>query len=927
MCFVRLSCVIAKLAKMSSLIIQLGSLFRNRFAAFLLIACTLMPLLVVLRYRSGSHYLPVSVQISGDLTDSDVKSQVLVVSPFGTTRTLKPDPLNSRLFRSADYVSSPVTRIRILGAGQEFFDRASVRVILGSSVGFFSRDLQLSPVSDFSAHGAGSPEGMVEYGGQRLAGSVLTVPSKCINWQGDLLLLVTCLIQSGAASGLLLLLFRLLICCWRRFTENSIDVKAEAAGKWFPGISRLLVGSIAVGLLLILLHQLWSEGLRFVCANDAIEHLTGLICLVGGVVLLRWVAVDACLPGSRSHICCCGVFLLLLVLLRLCGSGAFPWLQTGDYASYWRIGGLMSRGEWGAINDGYLGTEMMAVRAFLYSFPIRLVAGDSTLALVIVNTFCLVGACACLYAAMASWFGRTEAFIAAVLFSLHPDVLFGGHLCRHDNPAMLYLSVLFLLFGRILAAVLKGWSVGLCRPLMICQVIIAGFLIGVLEAQRSYLPFLLASLGVVLGAAGIYSFSTLRIDGLPLRSAFQRPVACFIMFLLISSTAVGVNAMIVGKVRPLLGTTESTKNWRVLASMETRSEQTWLDFVPFCSQYTTQIPESQQGPFFIRKLLYEKIQSGIEFWISLLRKNSVVSATQSAIRLSGGVIANEAFPSRFHVPLVTLKSTWGSGWYCFLLCLGIIRLLLIPVMPTHHFEWYPGVFSCVFLAMLLALAEAGEQYDLFLAFPLAISGARVLGAQPWSLIREARKNTGASIVSVSSACVRYFSTGLSAMLGVFALQLCLGMVVAGNPSLTFAELQVGSGSEGTGRAMERCAASLLPVSPRGMKKGESLTTHYEVSDSVLGSEWIHFFVSADQRRERLWPECDFTNLPLTFSVAVDDQIVCAGSVKDLKRPPFIVSRISRSRENHRIELTVTAESDVSAIQMQTRGHLTIEYVY
>lgn len=904
-------------------LVDLRKLFHNRVAAFLLIACSLLPLLVVVRYRSGSHYLPVSVEISDNLADYGDHAQVLVVSPFGTTRTLEPDRLNSRLFRSADYVTSAVTLIRISGVSRRFGDRVAVRAILGSSVGFFSRDLQLLPVSHGSAQSDGIPGEMVEYGREVQGGSFLTTASKCINWQGDLLLLVTCLVQSAVGSGVCLLLSGMLLDGWAYFTHNSMGVGEMAGGKWFPVICRFLVNSIAVSLLLILSHQLWSEGKRFVCANDAVEHLTGLIVLVGGVLLLRLAAVHVSLQGSRGHVWRCSVFLILLLLLRLLGSGAFPWLQTGDYASYWRIGGLMSLGEWGAINDGYLGTEMMAVRAFLYSFPIRLVAGDSTLALVIVNTFCLLGACACLYAAMVSWFGRTEAFIAAVLFSLHPDILFGGHLCRHDNPAMLYLAMLFLLIGRVLAVVLKHSSVGLWRPSMICQFMFAGVLTGVLEAQRSYLPFLLASLGIVMGAAGICSFSSLRSDGVSLRRALQRPASCLIIFLLISVTAVGVNGMIVGKVRPLLGTTESTRNWRVLASMETRSEQTWLDFVPFCSQYTPQIPETQQSQFFIRKLLYEKIQSGVEFWSSLLRKNSVVSSTQSAIRLSGGVIPNEAFPSRFHVPLVTLKSTWGSGWYCVLLSLGIIRLLLIPVMPIHHFEWFPGVFSCVFLAMLLALAEAGEQYDLFLAFPLAISGARVIGIQCRTLIRDTRENTGASMVHMSSGYLRFFAPGVSAILGLAVLQLCLGQVVAGKPALTFAELQPASKSAATGR----CAASLLPVSPIALKQGESLRTHFEVSDSALASEWIHFFVSADQRRERLWPECDFTNLPLTFSVAVDGEIVCKGSVRDLKRPPFIVSRISRSRDIHRVELAVTAESDVSATQMGARGHLTIEYVY
>ncbi len=903
------------------------TLCHRRAVMFLLIVGSLLAILLVLRYRSGSHYLPVAVEISDNLHHYGDNPQILVVSPFGTTRTLVPDRLSSCVFRSADYVAGPVARIRISGVDKRFQEDVSVSIVLGSSVGFFLRNFEISPIPIAATEHHSLQEGFVEYVGESTANSVLTIPSICMNWQGDLLLLVICMVQAVCGSGLLLLLFNILLNCWRRFGQGSTPMSPLPGGKWIPGISRLAISAMAAGLLLILSHQLWSEGLRFFGTTDVGEHLIGLMLLSSAVLLLKQVSVPAILEGLTARWCWCCGFLVMLVLLRLLVSGGFPWFQTGDYASYWRFGGLMSRGEWGAINDGYLGTEMMAVRAFLYSFPIRLLAGDSTLALVIVNTFCLVGASVCLYAAMASWFGRREAFIAAILFSLHPDILFGGHLCRHDNPAMLYLAVLFLLIGKILSTVLNDCSVGLWSPSTVVQVICAGLLIGVLEAQRSYLPFLLASLGIVFAAAGMCSFVSLRRGGMATGRSLQRPAVCLLICLLISISAVSVNAMIVGKVRPRLGTTESTRNWRVLASMETRSEQTWLDFVPFCAQYTPQIPESQQGSFFIRKLLYEKLQSGLEFWGSLLQKNSVLSATQSAIRLSGGVVPDETFPSRFHVPLVTLKSTWASGWYCILLCLGIIRLLLIPVMPIHHFEWYPGVFSLVFLAMLLALAEAGQQYDLFLAFPLAVSGARVLGTQSRSLIGEERESTGMTAVRVSSALTRFYASGVSAILGVVVLQLWLGKVIAANPSLTFAELKPVSESVAASGATARCGAALLPVASVGLKKGESLGTVFEVSESDLGSGSLHFFVSGDQRRERLWPASDFTALPLTFSVAIDDQIVCSGPVGELEHPPFVVSQIPGSAATHRIELKVTAEADVSAAQLGTRGHLTVEYVY
>lgn len=904
---------------------------RNSAVRYIVATIVLLPILLVWRYRSGAHYLPVAVELSEEWTQQGENPKVYLTSPFGTARELNQDSANPRLYRSKDYVASPVKSICIAGSQRRSSLTSSVTLNMGSSRVGFSTRLIPSYLPGDETPTTSLPSGSFQvFGKPEPSGSLIPTPAKCLNWQGDVRLVVVCLMQSICIVGYFSFLAQIFFKRWR--ADCVIETFSGAACFWRNGMTfKVVTTSFSVILLLLIaLHQFICVLNAFLCTRDVGEHLSG-VCLLG---VLAYFLVGLLAKGVvlEKNKCRRLGFVLasfaLLVLIRLAVSGHWPWFQTGDYGSYWRYGGLMSVGDWGVINDGYLGRDMMAIRAFLYSFPIRVLAGDSTATLVAVNTFCLIGAAICLYRLTAPSFGPTAAFFAAGLFSLHPDILFGGHLCRHDNPAMLYLALLFALMPKIFGvlAAERGWRFWTVSSLP--KIIAAGVLIGLLEAQRSYMPFLLATCALCFGGVGFSRFRAYRKRGLSLTQSLAAPLKVLIVFLIIAGSAFSVNSLISRPVRSWINVKEIYRNSGMLMSMETASDQSWESFVPFSALYTVNIPESQQSDFLRRKLLFEKVQSGEAFWTSLFRKNQTVSGTQSAIMSSGGTHQFEMFPSTYNVPFSGLKSTWGSGWYAFLLGLAVLRLLLVPVLEVRKEELFPAVFSLVFMTALLVLAEAGQQYDILLAFPLAICGARVLGWECEGIADSGDgQMKGVDGRGISRRILRLWFPGVLGLCTVIVLHLAASHVVSTNPGWTFAQPRpTGLGIKGQGETA-RCASALLPDVDNGLKMGDVCSVTFEVPEAELSTDSIRFFVSCDQRRNRIFPEAPFADLPLSFSVSIDGVVVETGKLKDLTHPPFVSHRYTRNAGTHLLELRMTADADIAPEKFETPVQLAVEYVH
>lgn len=402
------------------------------------------------------------------------------------------------------------------------------------------------------------------------------------------------------------------------------------------------------------------------------------------------------------------------------------------------------------------------------------------------------------------------------------------------------------------------------------------------------------------------------------------------ILVIVCGTSIFVRNCICSAVLGKSGELPGRSTSQTLISIETGTDQVWQDISPFLGSYSDQIPAETSKDFLLRKMLLEKIQSGVGFWTSLLQKNAELSSLRSAIRMSGGVRQSETFPSIFHVPFASLKFAWGGGWYCLLVSLAILRVILISRIPGELVEVFPAVFSMVGVVAILIFTETAEQYDIFLAFPLAMAAARVLavrgaGGGNCSVVKP---RTGCEVRSAvwQPRSLIFGAVFLLAMLVV--IHLAIAEILSTQPRWTFTQPRLSDENSGRGEIDSgRYASVVLAEASPVLVVGVIAKATFVVAEEDLSTDQLRFFVSYDQRRQRLWGKLPFADLPLRYCVAVDGSPVADGRLEDLANAKFIEHPFQAKGGVHQVELLITAERDISSNEFTYSPRLAIEYVH
>ena len=891
------------------MLVLVSKLWSRKTASIIAAFCCALAIVMLFRYRTGSHYLPVAVQIDGLSELQQSTANVRVISPFGTVRALIRDSHGQHLFRSPDFVNGAISSVSISGVSAEHLQSAKVCAVMGSSGVGFGRSIPLVP-ENAQAGNVDTDKGGVTFGPRVLSGSVLKVAGRSLNWQGDAWFVAVCFAQT-----LLLLALGLL-------AKTVLQQSTTVMGQW-----SFLERCVAGPLLIVLMVQFWFCVQQLLKSVDAAETIIA-ICLAEIVVLAFWLMCNPKSVFGRLSTLSEGQTVVLLsitlIAVRTLATLGVSTYQSGDYATYWSMSGLMAEGRAAEIDNGWSGIEMMSIRAFLYGLPVRYLFGNSVLSLWSVNTALLVLAALFLYSGIRREFGRKVGVISAVGFSLHPDVLFGGNLCRHENPALFYMSALFALLPFLWSHAYKSVRSVKHTAALVAVAVVCGVLAALLEGQRSYMPFLLCSFCLCFFRVGVAELVAC-VGGRPFWHCPQGITRWSLVFLLLVSTAISANGFVTRYVRDLVGTYGTNyKNWHMLAAMETETEQTFSDFVPFAAYYAPSVPSEYVNQFILRKLMFEKVASGGQLWLRMYRKISWVSGTESAIKGSGSTVVDEVFPSRFFVPFVTMRSAWGTSWFCFLLIAGILRLLRLPVLPFSVWELLPFVFSSVFLVALILLAEAGEQYDIFLAFPLAVAAGRL-----FSCGKRADVQSDPSRFSSPgwSAVVLYFLPPIVLLVVAAVVQLAAAAALRRHPEMTFASpVTIVSDSHGVAEVSRRAAVLHTERIPE-LQAGQSVSCIFAVPASAFSSDAIRFFLSADQRRQGMVQLPMPADLPLVYELRIDGKRVAGGALQELISPSFRIAWVDPGSDVRTLELRMTATGSLGSSQLSQACRLAVEYLH
>lgn len=889
----------------------------------------LIPALVLVRHRSGSHYLPVAVEFTKELLRYGNDIQVHVISPFGTSRLLTRDAYDRLVFRSPDYFGGAVQYITVSGVKPGFIDNVKLRVILGTSGLGLARSCPVTVrPSAIEAVSKVVKDPIAVYGAENGPLSVLVTPAKCLNWQGDIVMILLCSIQAALLTLLLNILGEFL----RRGLARDFGSEASQriVDRAVCVVGNRTVHSILIFVpMLVIGHQFWVQLWQLFLLPDANDQIAGLVA-VASVVFTVWRCRDGLGDAPRSiSILVASLLACLLLGVRWFVSGRLPWSQTSDYLSYWTNGGLMADGNWQDINRTHLGW-ILAIRSFVFAYPVRSLAGNSITILAVLNSCILLVAALLLYWRVKRSFGLGAGLVSALMFSLHPDVLFGGHLCRHDTPFLLMFMCVAAVMDKVLA-MFHSESVSLRDLVYACVLVLfGGVMTGLIEAQRGYMPFVLVA---VLVCFVLTVFTNARnagwhqsMRGSRLRLGLQLGVLFFVLSVSAIITSQGINMALLAKA----GALERRSIAEMLVSFETGTPQDWVELQTFAGCYAGEIPRGVSTDFLVRKLLLEKVRSGVAFWIGLVDKNATISGLRHTIGLSGGVGESDFIPSVFNLPFASLKMAWGGGWYCVMLSCALVRILLIRRIPFVVLEVFPSVFGLVAVVVILGLTEANEGYDVFLAVPLAIATAVVFSA-PGGFPDERRK--GPFGRRDSGLCeLRYFA--IVCLRFVCVLVCCVGVHELGAimldcfPRWTFVQPAEIDTNDTVGVSeCGRFSCAVFPEPGKSLSSGVVARASFLVEGKDLSRDELRFFVSRDQRRQRNRGFSGDFDVSLSFGVLIDGKVASEGVLRDLRVAKFVQHPLLRKAGSHEIELVMTATRAISAEEVSSLPRLAVEYVH
>ncbi|MGV2336598.1 MAG UNVERIFIED_CONTAM: hypothetical protein LVR18_21665 [Planctomycetaceae bacterium] len=337
---------------------------------------------------------------------------------------------------------------------------------------------------------------------------------------------------------------------------------------------------------------------------------------------------------------------------------------------------------------------------------------------------------------------------------------------------------------------------------------------------------------------------------------------------------------------------------------------------PWCLFYIHAVPDDAITGFTTRKLLFEKVQSFSEYTPSI-RENAEMGGIYGILEKSGAVVDGDQFPLLYTVPWVAPKMFFADIVYIVLLAFALVRCLCLSRLPLGIHERWLALFSFSLIGVMVLLGEPSQQYDYFLAIPLAVNVGIMIGSKGTT--------QRAKPVTVLVNCILELLPGLI-LLGVLAgLTSAFSVFLQQNTRFTFARPAELVASEGARLVEGRAAVALVPESApsaSGMISGE-----IRISRRDLLTNKIRFLLSADQRRHGvLFDRPPWWDSDLRYRVLIDGVETASGPVSDLATARQITADISKDSKQVCIRLELEGDLNQS-IHQSPPVSIAVEYVH
>lgn len=701
------------------------------------------------------------------------------------------------------------------------------------------------------------------------------------NWQGDFWLLLVPLLQA--------LLFCRVLSCLRAVVSSGNSVGNAEFTTNESSLMRVCVGILRLLLLLLVLHQIVSVIGRFVAVRSGLEAAVGSLCglaLIQGVfVCIRTIGQSGSKSGLRALLC----VMTLIGIARVVWISNVDSYQSTDYARYLEVGEQVYDGRWDllAARDEIL-TPFYIRRALLVTLPAIWLFGKGLAGLECWNL--------CLQLLTLLAFRRLVRLMtgspviatpAVVLLTLMPEFWYSITIATHNVMANLLICCVMLVLETIRIRIGDEGSSGWWRVFGdLGLAIVAGCCGAMLELSRSFGLFLLAAVwGIslyllvlrVLSAGDHHTARRLvpRVSGILLTGTF-------VYAGIVSIVDREIASRVPHRPPPVS---------EALVAVDTQGTGLGRELEAFRMLYLPAVSPSEKSELTVRKLLYEKVASGVQIWPFLMRRNDVYSRQSDALvqvfdRLQGLIR-----------PLKHTRVRWFSAqqaicdaYYLLILLLLLVRLLLPQRYPVLKSEVLPLVFIGLLAVALYVLTEAHPYYAQSFLLPLCWTAAMVADCCVNGM------NAGGDALAISGGNVRreFFAGLLSLRLP--ALILCFVVVVHGvggewlnRSGLLFARISLSPSLNATDALLTQQSrvhvAVALPPAAAGTSIVREATVSLDGPRDADGS--LKFFLTGSQRLDTALRKSP-NQSHIRYQLMINGRIFRQGELEDLNRPEFCV---------------------------------------
>jgi hypothetical protein len=889
------------------------------YVALTLVCFTIWFGLVLDRYRSGQNFLPVHVRVSG-LDDQDGVS-VYVRSVHGSFGTLVRSKLDPLLWDHSYEVSS-VNTIIVSSQKPVSLDNVTVQVRVGQS--WVEPSVLLRVVAGPVPADVIPPGELaaVQFSTEPFHKSRISSVRDAVNWSGDLWLFVIPLLQlacllTGAAVLVMTLrnVFR-----QSEINQAGCDPAATAmSGRFWHSI----LCATWLSAVFLLLHQVWWHllNLREVVYVEQFCSLIAAIiagCFFVGVFSYTMLKIQRRWLAAVTGI-------TLIGLVKCYWIASVETLQFSDYGIYWDFGRQMASDGWSRLADSSDPLRSVLVeRSYSYFYLVAKCFGDTQQVLEVCNVVTQMLTAGLMYIFVRLILGHRIAVFSLPLLIVHPDFWFASTVASHDTPGFLWLICSFVIFEFGRRVIEKSDEK---RPSIILCVFIIGILLGIvtgfLDLQRGFGPMVSLSLLLAIPCAVLTSQRGRLQTGM----LFALMVVCS----MISSqqTRGLVRRCLVERV----GEMGSHSALGYVTAVETSTNANCDEMQPWRFLYYPAIPEAERTSLSMRKLWYEKIGAGSSFWRHVLRKNGIIGSAGGMVTFAYGGRPGIFEPDTHIITWSALKYSLSSACELILKLLFIVRLLSLPMVPPSRGEIFPLMFSVVMNVSLLLVAETNATYDAFLAFPMAWSGGVVLDRVFGSGVLQGKSIGLQSLSSLSRWCL----LGMVFLVALFTAHASVAAMTKRTGYTFFQPEHLESRYEGVrGDVQPLVEISDVSVSltyplsgqVETIPAGERMVEIFRLRRAERPVKIVRFCLAGNQRLDKvLMPAALWDNVPATYSVFLNNELVSSGRMGDLSVPIWLDVSSPESISSSEWKVVIEFISSWKSESQQQSPSISIEYIH